>query len=80
MGKKNNEALAQVKAILAKAKKRSNDKGGGARKYGRYNTHPSSMRYKGERRWERNRVRRMERHLREHPNDAQARSLLGRIG
>ena len=72
MGKpKKSDARAQIDAILAKSKK-NNDKGGGARKYGRYKTHPSSMRYKGEQRWLRNRVRRIMRHLKRFPADLQA--------
>ncbi len=74
MGKKS-AAEQQINAILGKAKK-SRKKGKKGRKIGRYSRHPSSMRYKGERRWEHNRIRRMSRHLRKHPNDAQARGLL----
>lgn len=73
MGK--SAAVAQADAILAKAGKKKT-KGKKNRKIGRYAKHPSSARYKGERRWERNKLRRMERHLRRFPNDAQARNLL----
>ncbi len=74
MGK--NAAEQQINAILGKAKK-SRKKGKKGRKIGRYSKHPSSVRYRGERRWECNRVRRMSRHLKNHPGDGQARRLLG---
>jgi ribosomal protein S15P/S13E len=76
MGKKS-AATAQIDAILAKAGGKKKAKGGKKnRKIGRYAKHPSSMRYKGEMRWIRNRLRRMERHLRNYPNDSQAVRLL----
>jgi hypothetical protein len=76
MGKKS-AAVQQVDAIMAQAGKKKKGAGGKKnRKIGRYSKHPSSMRYKGEQRWIRNRVRRMERHIRRYPNDAQARSIL----
>lgn len=78
MGKKN-AAAAQIDAILSKAGGKKK-KGKKSRKIGRYSKHPSSMRYKGERRWVRNKVRRMTRHCKRHPNDAQARELLGQAG
>lgn len=54
-------------------------KGKKGRKIGRYGKHPSSLRYKGERRWEKNKVRRMRRHVKHFPNDLQAARLLSEI-
>jgi hypothetical protein len=54
----------------------SKKKGKKGRKIGRYAKHPSSMRYKAERRWEKNKVRRMRRHLKTYPSDLQAERLL----
>lgn len=76
MGKKS-AALAQVDAILSKGKKKSKGKKG--RKIGRYGKHPSSQRYKSEKRWLTNKIRRMERHLRKHPGDNQTKSALKRV-
>jgi hypothetical protein len=76
MGKKS-AAVQQIDALMSKAGgKKKNAGGKKGRKIGRYAKHPSSMRYKGEQRWIRNKVRRMMRHLRRYPNDAQARNLL----
>lgn len=55
-------------------------KGKKGRKIGRYSKHPSSMRYKSERRWTLNQRRRVRRHLKRCPADGQARSVLDRIG
>ncbi len=78
MGKKS-AATAQIDAILSKSGKKKS-KGKKNRKIGRYAKSPSCMRYKGERRWERNKVRRMTRHLKRYPGDGQARDLLGQLG
>jgi len=76
MGKKS-AAIQQVDAIMAQAGKKKKGAGGKKnRKIGRYSKHPSSCRYKGEQRWVRNRVRRIERHIKYYPNDLQARSIL----
>ena len=77
MGK--NAAIAQLDAIVGKSKKKSNQKGKKNRKIGRYAKSPACMRYKGERRWESNKVRRMTRHLKSFPNDLQARNLLSEL-
>lgn len=74
MGNQKSSALAAVDSIVKKAGGRKKGKKG--RKIGRYSKHPSSMRYKGERRWVVNKAKRMRRHLKGHPNDAQARGLL----
>ena len=74
MGKKS-AATTQIDAILGKTKKRQ-QKGKKNRKIGRYSKHPSSMRYKGERRWISNRLKRMARHLKNFPADLQAVRLL----
>ncbi len=79
MGKKS-AATAAIDAVLKKAGSKSKKKGKKGRKIGRYSKHPSSMRYKGERRWEKNKVRRMRRHLKHFPNDLQARDLLSQLG
>lgn len=76
---KKTSALAEINAILGKSKK-GDGKGKKGRKIGRYKTHPSSMRYKAERRWEANRLRRVRRHLRRTPSDAQARRWLAANG
>ena len=77
MGKKT-AAVAQIDAIIGKSKKKRKE-GKKNRKIGRYARHLSSMRYKGEQRWVRNKVRRMTRHLKYYPNDAQARNLLSQM-
>ena len=71
MGKSAAEIQLQA---LTKTKKKQ--KGKKNRKIGRYSKHPSSVRYRGERRWERNKIRRMERHLKRYPDDLQAKNLL----
>ena len=75
MGKKS-AASAQIDALIGKAGKKGKKGGKKGRKIGRYAKHPSSMRYKGEQRWIRNRIRRIERHIRNYPNDTQARNIL----
>ena len=76
MGKKS-AAVQMADAIIAKAGGKKKNAGGKKnRKIGRYSKHPASMRYKGEQRWIRNRIRRIERHIRNFPNDLQARSIL----
>ena len=78
MGK--NAAVAQLDALMSKAgKKKGASKGKKGRKIGRYSKSPSCMRYKGERRWEVNKLRRMARHIRRFPEDAQARSILSSL-
>ena len=75
MGK--SAAVQQVDSLLAKAGGKKKNAGGKKnRKIGRYSKHPSSCRYKGEQRWIRNRIRRIERHIRKYPNDLQARNIL----
>jgi ribosomal protein S15P/S13E len=69
-----NEAIAAVSAVIKKAGGRKKGKKG--RKIGRYSKHPSSMRYKGEKRWLVNKAKRIRRHLKNHPDDAQARGAL----
>jgi hypothetical protein len=61
---------------ITKGKKKKGKKG---RKIGRYSKHPSSVRYRSERRWERNKVRRLRRHLKAYPDDLQAKGLLSQI-
>lgn len=61
---------------LARGKKGGRKKGKKNRKWGRYEKHPSSVRYRAERRWIRNRQRRIQRHLRRYPKDAQAQRAL----
>jgi ribosomal protein L19E len=75
MGKKVT-ALAQIDAIVGKSKKKGGKKGGGSRKIGRYAKSPSSQRYKSEKRWLSNKLKRLERHLRYFPNDNQAHRAL----
>jgi len=75
MGKPKSAATAQVDAIL-KGGKKNRKKGKKGRKIGRYNKHASSLRYKAERRWEKNKVVRIERHLKKYPNDGQAKRAL----
>lgn len=65
------DALAQ----LASKGKKGRKKGKKGRKIGRYAKHPSSVRYRNERRWERNKARRMVRHVKKYPADLQARGL-----
>lgn len=64
--------------VKKRAKGEARRKGKKNRKHGRYSRHPASMRYRSERRWERNKKRKLLRHLRRHPNDAQAAAHLGR--
>lgn len=77
MGNKS-AATAQIDALISKA---GGSKKGGkkSRKHGWYKRSASCMRYKGEQRWEINKVRRMSRHLKNFPNDAQARNLLSEL-
>lgn len=77
MGTKSS-ATAQLDAVLGKGKK-SRKKGKKGRKIGRYSKSPSCMRYKGEHRWESNKLRRMARHIRRFPADGQAVSLLAAL-
>jgi len=73
MGKKS-VAAEQIDALISKAGGKG--KGKKSRKHGWYKRSASCMRYKGEQRWIVNRIRRMERHIKKFPNDAQARSIL----
>jgi ribosomal protein S15P/S13E len=68
-------ATAQVDSLL-KGGKKNRKKGKKGRKIGRYSKHPSSQRYKNEKRWLSNRVKRIERHLKRFPHDKQARRAL----
>jgi hypothetical protein len=65
-----------VNAILKKIGGTGAKKGRGGRKLGRYSKHPSSVRYRAERRWESNQVKRVMRHLRRYPGEVQARAFL----
>ena len=76
MGKKST-VDAQLAAVLVKGKK-NRKKGKKGRKIGRYAKHLSSQRYKAERRWEKNKVIRIERHLKKYPRDGQAKAALSR--
>lgn len=75
MGKKS-AATAAVDAILAKAGGKKKKQGKKNRKIGRYAKSPACMRYKGERRWLSNRLKRMARHIKRFPGDTQAVRLL----
>jgi len=77
---KNDSAIAQLNAAIGGKGKKKGGKGKKGRKIGRYAKSPSCMRYKGERRWERNKVRRMERHIKHFPADGQAGNILSQIG
>jgi ribosomal protein S15P/S13E len=74
MGKKS-AATAQIDAVIGKSNK-SRKKGKKGRKIGRYSKHPSSQRYKAERRWLTNKEKRIKRHLKRFPNDKQAQRAL----
>jgi hypothetical protein len=77
MGKKS-VATAQIDALISKAG--GKNKGGKkSRKHGWYKRSASCMRYKGEQRWVSNKLRRMERHIRRFPEDAQARNILSQL-
>lgn len=69
-----NAVIAAVNAVIKKAGGKKQGKKG--RKIGRYSKHPSSQRYKAEHRWEKNKIRRIARHLRNYPNDGQAKAAL----
>jgi hypothetical protein len=71
--KNKNAASQQIDAILSKGGKKK--KGKKARKLGRYSRHPSSVRYRSEHRWVSNKLRRMARHIKYYPADAQAKAL-----
>lgn len=43
-------------------------KGGGSRKIGRWKKKPANKRYLAERRWAKNKARRIARYMRKHPN------------
>ena len=74
MGKRG-AATAQIDAVIGKSKK-NRKKGKKGRKIGRYGRHLSSQRYKAEQRWLKNKIRRVQRHLKKYPNDGQARAIL----
>ena len=69
---------AQIDALIgkAKAKQGGSKSGGGARKLGRSKRHPAMARYNMEMRWIRNKVKRVRRHFKEHPDDSQAEKWL----
>ncbi len=75
MGKKAVAALTAIDTIL-KGGKKNRKKGKKGRKIGRSKRHPAAQRYLGEKRWIRNRVRRIERHLKRYPDDKQAQRAL----
>jgi hypothetical protein len=75
MGKKNAAATAQIDAIL-KGGKKNRKKGKKGRKIGRSKRHLAAQRYLSERRWEKNKVIRIERHLKKYPKDGQAKAAL----
>jgi hypothetical protein len=81
MGKKKSAALAQIDALIGKGgkKKKGGKKGGGSRKIGRSKRHLAAQRYLSERRWEKNKVIRIERHLKKYPQDGQAKAALVRV-
>jgi len=64
--------------VKKRVKGEARRKGKKNRKHGRYSRHPSSVRYRAERRWERNKVKKLRKHLKSHPNDLQAQSVLER--
>jgi len=76
MGKKS-VATAQIDALISKAGGKKQGKK--SRKHGWYKRSASCMRYKGEQRWLSNKVRRIERHVRRFPADAQARNILSQL-
>ena len=67
-------AMKQITGLIKKK-----GKGKKGRKIGRYARHPSSQRYKAEKRWETNRVKRIRRHIKRQPTDEQARSCLAAL-
>lgn len=79
MMKREKTADQQINALIGKGSK-SRKKGKKGRKIGRYSKHPSSMRYRAEKRWETNRIRRVRRHLKRLPNDKQAREWFEMYG
>jgi hypothetical protein len=72
------EALKQIDAVIGKSGGKK--KGSKGRKIGRYSKHLSSVRYRSERRWETNQVKRVRRHLKRQPSDTQARSWFADFG
>lgn len=68
-----------IDLIAQLARKGTKKKGKKGRKLGRYGKHPSSVRYRTERRWEKNQLRRIARHVRKYPDDMQARAAYQRI-
>lgn len=77
MGKKS-AARQQIDAILGKSGGKKKAKG--CRKIGWYGRSASCVRYRSERRWERNKLRSVRRHLKRLPADAQAREWLAANG
>lgn len=72
------KATQEIDALISKGKKKKggSKSGGGARKVGRSKRHPSTARYTADRRWEKNKIRRVKRHLKYQPNDRQAQGWL----
>jgi len=63
-----------IDAILKKGGGKKKGKKG--RKIGRVARHKSSLRYKNERRWLTNRLKRMARHMKHYPDDLQCLTLM----
>lgn len=77
------KATAQIDAVLKKSGGKKKEKGGGARKYGRQAKSPAMARYRSEARWERNKVRKVRRHLlrsKRQGHDTQARAWFAEHG
>jgi hypothetical protein len=69
-------AKQNAATVLQQIGGKKKGKGKKGRKIGRYSKHPSSMRYRAERRWEDNRIKRIMKHIKAQPNDNQAREIL----
>lgn len=61
-----------IDLIAQLARKGTKKKGKKGRKLGRYGKHQSSLRYRAERRWEKNKLKRIAKHFKRYPGDMQA--------
>lgn len=75
MTSKKSAALVMIGGLIKKK-----GKGKKGRKIGRYSKHPSSVRYRSEKRWETNQIRRVRRHIKAQPGDEQAREWFAAHG
>lgn len=73
-------AQAQIASIMGKAGSgKKGGKGKKGRKIGRSKRHPAAQRYLAEKRWEKNKLKKVRRHVQRFPEDMQAERALVRL-